>query len=151
MKWRRGIRIPPWYLLLLVVLGILSCCESLRYLERFARRHHVVLGEQLGLKLLRPPSDSAFRYFFLQVDVVAICGAIRDWTIAQIPDGAADIDQLACDGKTLRGSIEPTAGGGPAFIAQVPGVNYVGGSRQLRRRVTPCPPPAMAGGGDSEK
>ncbi|MCX5946891.1 MAG: hypothetical protein NTY67_01435 [Cyanobacteria bacterium] len=34
---------------------------------------------------------------------------------------------------------------------QVPGVNYVGGSRQLRRRVTPCPPPAMAGGGDSEK
>jgi len=35
--------------------------------------------------------------------------------------------------------------------AQVPGVNYVGGSRQLRRRVTPGPPPAMAGGGDSEK
>jgi len=30
-------------------------------------------------------------------------------------------------------------------------VNYVGGSRQLRRRVTPGPPPAMAGGGDSEK
>ena len=24
-----------------------------------------------------------------------------------------------CDGKTLRGSIEPTAGGGSAFIAQV--------------------------------
>ena len=119
MKWRRGIRIPAWYLLLLVVLGILSCCESLRDLELFARRHHVVLGEQLGLKLLRPPSDSAFRYFFLQVDVVAICGAVRDWTIAQIPDGAADIDQLACDGKTLRGSIEPTAGGGSAFIAQV--------------------------------
>ena len=32
----------------------------------------------------------------------------------------------------------------------VPGVNYVGGSRQLRRRVTPGPPPAMAGGGDSK-
>jgi hypothetical protein len=24
-----------------------------------------------------------------------------------------------CDGKTLRGSIEPTGGGGSAFIAQV--------------------------------
>ncbi len=35
--------------------------------------------------------------------------------------------------------------------AGVPDVNYVGGSRQLRRRVTPGPPPAMAGGGDSEK
>jgi len=33
----------------------------------------------------------------------------------------------------------------------LPDVNYVGGSRQLRRRFTPGPPPAMAGGGDSEK
>ena len=48
-----------------------------------------------------------------------LCAVIRDWTIAQIPGGAADLDQLVCDGKTLRGSIEPTAGGGSAFIAQV--------------------------------
>jgi hypothetical protein len=53
------------------------------------------------------------------VDVAALCAPIRDWTIAQIPDGAADLDQVVCDGKTLRGSIEPTAGGGSAFIAQV--------------------------------
>jgi hypothetical protein len=47
------------------------------------------------------------------------CAAIRDWTSAQIPGGAADLDQLICDGKTLRGSIEPTSGGGSAFIPQV--------------------------------
>jgi hypothetical protein len=91
----------------------------LRDLERFVRRHHAVLVEQLGLELRRPPSDSAFRYFFLQVDVVALCAAIRDWTIAQIPGGAADIDQLVCDGKTLRGSIDQTASGAARFIAQV--------------------------------
>lgn len=34
--------------------------------------------------------------------------------------------------------------------ACLPGVNYLGGSRQLRWRVPPLPPPAMAGGGDSE-
>ncbi len=118
-RMRRGIRIPAWYLLLVAVLGILSGCESLRDLERFARRHHAVSGEQLGLKLRRPPSDSAFRYFFLQVDVVALCAPIRDWTIAQIPGGAADLDQLVGDGKTLRGSIEHTPGGGSALIAQV--------------------------------
>ena len=117
-RMRRGVRIPAWYLLLVAVLGILSKCESLRDLERFARRHHAVLTESLGIELKRPPSDSAFRYFFLQVDVAAICGAIRDWTIAQIPGGASDLDQLICDGKTLRGSIEPTSGGGSAFIAQ---------------------------------
>jgi hypothetical protein len=71
------------------------------------------------LELRRPPSNSSFRYFFLQVDVAALCAAIRDWTIAQIPSGASDLDQLICVRKTLRGSIETTAGGGSAFIAQV--------------------------------
>ena len=81
-RMRRGVRIPAWYLLLVAVLGILSKCESLRDLERFARRHHAVLTESLGLGLKRPPSDSAFCYFLLQVDVDAVCTAIRDWTIA---------------------------------------------------------------------
>jgi hypothetical protein len=115
-RMRRGVRFPAWYLLLVAVLGILSGCQSLRDLERFAIRHHAVLTEALGIELRRPPSDSSFRYFFHQVDVAALCAAIRDWTIAQIPGGAEDLDQLMCDGKTLRGSIEPTAGGGSAFI-----------------------------------
>ncbi|QNI89519.1 transposase family protein [Synechococcus sp. ROS8604] len=111
-QMRRGVRTPAWYLLLVAVLGILSGCQSLRDLERFARRHHGTLTKALGLELRRPPSDSAFRYFFLQVDVAALCAAIRDWTIAHIPYGAWDLDQLVCDGKTLRGSIETTPGGG---------------------------------------
>jgi hypothetical protein len=104
-RMRRGVRFPAWYLLLVSVLGILSRCQSLRDLERFARRHHGVLTEVLGEELRRPPSDSSFRYFFLQVDVAALCAAIRDWMIAQIPGGASDLDQLVCDSKTLRGSI----------------------------------------------
>ncbi len=118
-RMRRGVRFPAWYLLLVAVLGILRGCQSLRDLERFAIRHHAALTEALGVELRRLPSDSSFRYYFQQVDVPALCAAIRDWTIAQIPGGAADLDQLVCDGKTLRGSIEPTAGGGSAFIAQV--------------------------------
>jgi hypothetical protein len=58
-RMRRGIRIPSWYLLLVAVLGILSHCESLRDLERFADRHHDVLTEALGIHLRRHPSDSA--------------------------------------------------------------------------------------------
>jgi hypothetical protein len=118
-RMRRGVRIPAWYLLLVAVLGILSGCQSLRDLEGFAIRHLAVLTESLGIKLRRPPSDSSFRYFFHQVDVAALCAAIRDWTIAQIPGGAADLDQVVCDCKTLRGSIKPTASGGSTFIAQV--------------------------------
>ena len=58
-RMRRGVRFPAWYLLLVAVLGILSGCQSLRDLERFAIRHHSVLTEALGLELRRPPSDSS--------------------------------------------------------------------------------------------
>jgi hypothetical protein len=116
---RRRIRIPAWYLLLVAVLGILSRCQSLRDLERCAFRYHGVSSEALGIELRRPPCDSAFRYFFRQVDVAALCAAIRDWMIAKIPGGAADLDELICNGRTLRCSIEPTTGGGSKFIAHV--------------------------------
>jgi hypothetical protein len=76
-RMRRGIRFPAWYLLLVAVLGILSRCQSLRDLERFAIRHHAVLTEALGIELRRPPSDSSLRCFFHQVDVAALCAAIR--------------------------------------------------------------------------
>ena len=118
-RTRRGVRIPAWYLLLLAVLGILSGGQSLRDLERFAIRHHASLTEALVIQLKRPPLHSSFRHFFLQMGVAALCAAIRDWTIAQIPVGAMDPDQLICDGKTLRVSIVSTASGGSAFIAQV--------------------------------
>jgi hypothetical protein len=77
-----------------------------------------VLAVALSLELRRPPSDSALRYFFQHVDVADLCTAIRDLPIAQIPGGAADLDQLFCDGNTLRGSIEPSSGVGSAFIVQ---------------------------------
>ena len=48
-RMRRGVRFPAWYLLLVAVLGILSGCQSLRDLERFAIRHHSVLTEVLGV------------------------------------------------------------------------------------------------------
>jgi hypothetical protein len=89
-RMRRGVRIPALYLLLVMVLGFLTGCQSLRDLERFARRHHATLTKSLGLELRRPPSDSAFRSFFLPMDVAALCAAIRDWTIAQIPGDAKD-------------------------------------------------------------
>ena len=88
---RRGVRIPAWYLLLVAVLGILSRCQSLRDLERFAIRYHRHLTKALGLEL-QLPSDSAFRYIFRQVNVSSLYAAIRDWTIGQIAGGAADLD-----------------------------------------------------------
>jgi hypothetical protein len=96
-RLRHGVRFLAWYLLLVAVLGILKGCQSLRDLERFVIRHHTVLTAALGVELRRPPSDSSYRDFCQQVDESALCAAIRHWTITQIPDGAADLDQLVCE------------------------------------------------------
>ena len=115
----RGIRIRAWCLILVSVLGILNSCQSLRDLGQFANLHYTAMTTSLGIDLKRSLSDTAFRYFFLQMDVRSLCAAIRDWTIAQTPGGAEAFDQLICDNKALRASVEPTAGGGSTFIAQV--------------------------------
>jgi hypothetical protein len=114
-RMRRGVRFPQWFLLLVAVLGILSGCQSLRDLERFALCHHAALNQTLGLQHKRPPTDSTFRYLFLQVDVAEICRQLQVWMLAQITDSATGLDQLVCDGKTLRGSIVAADGGGGAY------------------------------------
>ena len=48
-----------------------------------------------------------------------LCVASSDWTIAQIPDCAADLDQLIADVKVLRVSIEVTSGGSSVYISQL--------------------------------
>ena len=53
-----------------------------------------MLKVAVGLELLRPPSESAFRNFFQLVDVAALRTAIRDWTSAHLPGDAPDLDLL---------------------------------------------------------
>ena len=48
-RYRRGVRYPQWFLLLVSVLGMLSGCRSSRDLEAFAKRHREVLNQALGV------------------------------------------------------------------------------------------------------
>ena len=77
-RMRTGVHFPARYLLLVSVLGILSGWQTLRDLDRFAILHHSALTDSFGVELRGPPSDSSFRYFFHQVNVTTLCGAIRD-------------------------------------------------------------------------
>jgi hypothetical protein len=52
-RFRRGVRYPQWFLLLVAVLGILSGCRSSRDLEAFAERHRKALNQALGLDFKR--------------------------------------------------------------------------------------------------
>ena len=44
---------------------------------------------------------------------------LQAWMISQIPGGADGLDQLVCDGKTLRGSAVEAEDGSHRFVAQV--------------------------------
>ncbi|QNI71047.1 ISAs1 family transposase [Cyanobium sp. NS01] len=118
-RYRRGVRYPQWFLLLVAVLGILSGCRSSRDLETFARRHREALNRALGLGFKRWPSDATFLYLFNKAHLQEFGQVLQAWMISQIPGGAHGLDQLVCDGKTLRGSAIETDDGSHRFVAQV--------------------------------
>ncbi|MCP9835637.1 MULTISPECIES: transposase family protein [unclassified Cyanobium] len=119
---RRGVRYPQWLLLLMVaILGILSGCRSARDLERFARRHREAFNTALGLELRGTPTDSTFLYLLERVDLQSMFAMLRQWMLAQIAEQDRELDQLICDGKTLRGSASQPEGsdGATRFVTQV--------------------------------
>jgi len=118
-RYRRGVRYPQWFLLLVAVLGILSGCRSSRDLERFARRHREALNQALGLDYKRWPSDATFLYLFNKAHLQEFGQVLQAWMISQIPGGTEGLDQLVCDGKTLRGSALQSGDGSHRFVAQV--------------------------------
>jgi hypothetical protein len=118
-RYRRGVRYPQWFLLLVAVLGILSGCRSSRDLEAFAKRHREALNQALGMDFKRWPSDATFLYLFNKAHLQEFGEVLQAWMINQIPGGADGLDQLVCDGKMLRGSAIQTEDGSHRFVAQV--------------------------------
>ncbi len=118
-RFRRGVRYPQWFLLPVAVLGILSGCRSSLDLERFARRHREAFNESLWLDYKRWPSDATFLYLYRFAEAAGYGQVLQAWMISQIPGGAEGLDQLVCDGKTLRGSALETGDGSHRFVAQV--------------------------------
>ena len=118
-RFRRGVRYPQWFLLLVAVLGILSGCRSSHDLEAFAKRHRKALNQALGLDFKRWPSDATFLYLFNKAHLQQFGEVLQAWMISQIPGGTEGLDQLVCDGKTLRGSAIETEDGNHRFVAQV--------------------------------
>jgi len=115
---RRGIRFPQWWMLLVAILSILSGQGSLVGMERFAKRHRLMLNELMGTDFGKSPSDSTFRLLLAQLDVPGFETLLCDW-MADQPGVAEELDTLVCDGKTLRGSIARNASGAARCIAQV--------------------------------
>ena len=141
-RFRRSVRYPQWFLLLVAVLGILSGCRSSRDLEAFAKRHRKDLKQALGLDFKSWPSDATFLYLFNKAHVQQFGEVLQAWMISQIPGGTEDLDQLVCDGKRLRGSAIETEDGN--HIGSLPRSRSMPAPWKLpwRRRLTTPTSPA---------
>jgi hypothetical protein len=117
--YRRGLRYPQWFLLLVAVLGILSGCRSSRDLDAFAKRHREALNQACGLNSQRWPSDATFLYLFNKAHLQEFVHVLQAWMISQIPGGVDGLDQLICDAKTLRGTAIEIEAGNHRFVEQV--------------------------------
>ena len=87
-RYRRVVRYPQWFLLLVAVLGILRGCRSSRDLEAFARRHRQALNQALDLDFKRWPPDATFIYLFNKAHLQTFGDVFQAWMISQIPGGA---------------------------------------------------------------
>ena len=88
-------------------------------MKAFAKRHRKALNQSQGLDFKRWPSDSTFLYLFNKAHLQQFSEVLQAWMISQIPGGTEGLDQLVCDGKTLRGSAIETEDGNHRFVAQV--------------------------------
>ena len=91
-RYRRGVRYPQWYLLLVTVLGILSDCRSSRDLEAFGMRHRETLNEALGLNFKRWTTDATFHYLFNKSHLEQFGEVLQAWMISKTPGGATALD-----------------------------------------------------------
>ena len=121
----------------MAVQGLLSGCRISRDLERFARRHREALNQALGLRYRRWPSDASYLYLLNKAHLQGFGQVLQAWMISQIPGGAEGLDQLVCDGKTLRGAAVETENGTHRFVAQGADVllTVKGSQKTLHRQI----------------
>ena len=98
----RGRRYPLWLILLLIVMGTLSGCRSYYALEDFGARHYRAVSEQLGLEVIRLPSDTTFRRILQKLDFETLAQQFEQWASRTIDIQAGE--WVAMDGKSIKGT-----------------------------------------------
>jgi hypothetical protein len=113
----QGRRYPLWLILLLVVMGTISGCQSYYALEDFGVRHYQAVSEKLGLTVTRLPSDTTFRRILQKLDFQALAQQFEQWinsTFILEPG-----EWVAVDGKSIKGTVTAAGTAYQNFISLV--------------------------------
>ena len=118
----RGLRHPLTAILGLTAVAVLAGMKSLEAIAQFGRDRGPALAHALGFRRGKTPAKSTLSEIFRLLDVDAFEGALRRW----LQDRAGDAgDELAVDGKTLRGSADGEVPGVHLLAAYAPGADAV--------------------------
>jgi hypothetical protein len=96
--------------------------KSLEAIAQFGRDRGPALAHALGFRRGKTPAKSTLSEIFRLLDVDAFEGALRRWLQARAEDAG---DELAVDGKTLRGSADGEVPGVHLLAAYAPGADAV--------------------------
>ena len=119
---RRGLRHPLTAILGLTAVAVLAGMKSLEAIAQFGRDRGPALAHALGFRRGKTPAKSTLSEIFRLLDVAAFEGALRRWLQARAEDAG---DELAVDGKTLRGSADGEVPGVHLLAAYAPGADAV--------------------------
>lgn len=126
----RGRVHPLPAVLSLAVVALLAGMKSLEAIAQFGRDHGGGLAQALGFRRHKTPAKSTFSEVLRAIDVDAFEAVLRAW----VQGRAAAGDDVAIDGKTLRGSRDGDLPGAHLLSAFAPAAAAVLG--QLRVQAT---------------
>lgn len=125
-----GRRHPLTSILALAVVGILAGMKSLEAIAQFGRDQGQPLAEALGFRRHLTPCKATFSNVLRVLDVTRFEQVLTDWITDQ---KSAWDDQIALDGKVLKGSAEGDAPGVLLLSAYVPKTSAVLAQREVKR------------------
>lgn len=102
----KGRRHPLWFVLLVIIMGMMSGYYGYRGLGRFVERHRRALSEAFKIPGARVPSYSTLRRVMLGLDYTQLRDIFNDWATTELnlPLGEWLAVDAKCLGNTVSGS-----------------------------------------------
>ncbi|AFZ43378.1 transposase IS4 family protein [Halothece sp. PCC 7418] len=118
--WRdsSGKRYPLWWILLIVILGLMVGCLSYRDLSAFAKNHHDYLLRLAKNTHLKVPSYSTIRRIMMGIENDNLIPIFNQWA-TQLSSKEEIPDWIAIDGKSIKSTLTDTYGNKQNFASIV--------------------------------
>lgn len=106
-RTKKGRRYELGYVLLFSIFAITGGADSYRKIHTFIRGHYETLKDKFGLRWKRIPAYTTIRNIIRSLSLSDMEECFREYSLklSENEEGSGNIF-VACDGKTLRGSID---------------------------------------------